>query len=426
MPETTNPATNPQKRNVTIDVYPPQELWQPIVASIKRYRVACAKMYATLLLAQQAGATIEVDEESGNVKVHPRNDNAKLLLAEAMGTAVNEKGDKIRGEGQSWTVKVLTAKAYEIRDWFFRDLYPSARAFVYDSARRDICTVWRAPDPEFPQATRGWLSLQLARGPARFARRAIGFARLTGKPQLEGRKLILNWDHDIGKVTFDIPKLEGARYGVWRPLRDGDEGWKLGTLYLTVRESKHAKSCLSAIISYTFPAKAAILNPAYICNVTIDAGDPDVFIHMKGPHGAETYDSIAGHEAVAWLRWMYTRRQVLEARRAACGNPRRPWGHRKGWRAAQDVLSRLTDKRELGQKDRNHAWTRRIATRCRDWGCGSCVINITNGIGETGVGALFGLPWSWTQFEQHIKYKLTEIGATLEFNLSKGDTPCPA
>ena len=396
-------AAEPVQRSVTFDLLPPSpEVRSAAVQSIRRYRKACQKMYAMLTLAQQAGARIE-DHEAG-VRVTPDNDRAKLILAETVGGATIERGDKVRGQGQAWVVRVGATLGYEMRPWFFEELYPQARAFVWDSARRDMEVIWKAKDPEFTKASRGWLNLQLVRQPARFMRRAIGFPRLTARPRLEAHKLTLNWDKEIGDVTFTLPSLDGGRYQIWRAIRDGQEGWQLGTLYLTERDGK-----LFAGISHHRPPRADDLDPERVLKVRFDVDPQNLenFIRISGPDGGMP-DVISGAEARAWLLQMEMRKKELERRRAACGNPQRPWGHRKAWRASQDVLSRLTHKRELGQKDRNHAWTRRIVTRARSWRCGQLEI-----VGLPQDSTLYGLPWSWTQFVYDLEYKYAEAGGIL-------------
>lgn len=406
-------TVEPVQRSMTFDLLPPTpEIKQQTVASIKRYRAACAKLYATLLLAQQAGATITEHEDG--VRVTPDNDRAKLLLAEALGAAVNTRGDKVRGQGQSWVVNVGLVLGYEMRQWFFDELYPEARAFVWDAARRDMETVWKSKDPEFPKASRGWLALQLARQPAKFWRRGIGFPLLTARPQLHEHKLTLGWDKTMGEVTFGLPRLDGGRYRVWRALRDQDEGWKIGTIYLTERDG-----LLCAVISHHRPPRSEDLDPARTIRVSFDPDDVENYIKIVGPDGAASRDSISGVEVRAWLLQMEARKKALERRRAACGNPRRPWGHRKAWRATQDVLSAHTKQRDLGQIDRNHAWTRRIATRAKSWRCGRLeVINLPRVVVEENGGdveksQLFGLPWSWTQFLSNLRYKYEEMGGEL-------------
>src|SRR5262245_40933716 len=163
--ETGAPGPAGVTRSLSVDVVVADELRQPVVNAIRRYRAACRQLYAVLLLSQQAGAEIvETDEV---LRVLPKNEAAKAVLASALG-----KGGKALG--------------YELRDWFRQELYPQSLSFVWDSARRDVAAVWTAADPEHPRATRGYLALQGARGIAQFARRGLGFPLATARPKLAG------------------------------------------------------------------------------------------------------------------------------------------------------------------------------------------------------------------------------------------------
>lgn len=371
------------QRSTTIDVIPPDHQRQAIIAAIRRYRAACRQLFAAVALAQQAGA--EIQEHGEGVRVKPSNEKAKQLLTLAM--------DK---EGKAF--------AYELRTWFLEALYPDCLSFVWDSARRDVATRWSAKDPEFTRAGRGWLVLQGARRLAEFNRLGIGMPRATARPQLDGHTLTLKWDHALGAVTFAVPRLDGGRYHVWKALRDGKEGWSLGTIYLTERDGK-----LFVTLSHARPAVAAEVDPERSCVVTF-VEQPETWLTIAGPDGATTHDAVSAVEAIAWLARMRARREELERRKAACGNPRRPWGHRRGWLAAQDVLSRLTLLRTRGVGDRSHAWTRRIVSRAVAWRCGNVVM------GETG-DLLFGHPWNWSQFRVFLRYKCAERGMSLLENL---------
>lgn len=389
-------------RSLTVDVFAPDEQRQSVLNDIRRYRACCRQCYAVLLLSQTAGGRIEEQDES--LRVVPDSNRAKVVALAALQRADLERGERVKGEGQAFSVRGGTALAYELREYVLRELWPDVLSFVWDSIRRDVTTVWTSKDPEHTRANRGWLALQGARGLAQFNYRGIGFPRATGRPKLDGHALRLKWSHERGEVEFSLPKLDGGRYHVWRSLRDGDEGWALGTLWLNEREGR-----LRATISYSRPACAANVETGRVCRVSIrEPGEQ--FIAIAGPDGAATYDTISGVEAVDWLRQMTARKVELERRKAACGNPRRPWGHRRGWLAAQDVLSRLTLQRERGVADRNHAWSRRVVTRALSWRCGTIRVE-----GMPGTSELSGYPWKWQQWKEFLAYKAGEPGIEVEY-----------
>lgn len=388
-------------RGMSLDVFAPDEQRQAILDGIRRYRAACREMYGVLLAASAAGAEI-IQSEKG-VQLKPSNDRAAVVLAAALDRAAVAKTKGQRGEGVTYTVSGSgAALGYDLRPWFTNTLYPDSLAFVFDSARRDVETVWKSGDPEFPKAKRGWLALQGARGVAQFQRRGIGCPVATARPKLAGHTLTLKWDRAIGPVVLALGKLDGGRYYPWKCLRDDTPGWKLGTVYLNERAGR-----LFAVLSYSRPAVAADVDPQRVCAVRW-SDTPAAFLQIVGPDGMTTADSLSALDALGWLVRLRVTRERLEARKAACGNPRAPWGHRKGWRANVDVLGRNTASRELQQRDANHAWTRRIVTRARDWRCG--VIRLREPAAE-----LFGHPWGWHQFKEFLRYKATECGIEVAY-----------
>lgn len=394
----------PLNRNLSIEVYLPAESrdqYQAVLNSIRRYRAACRQLYSTLLLGQQAGATITESEDNG-LRITPQNDRAKLVLGAALGSAKIEKGEKIKGEGQQYLVNIGAALAYELRSLFFAELYPEARSFVWDSARRDVQTAWTARDPEHPKASRGWLTLQGARGPAQFNRRAIGLPSATARPVLAGNTLTLHWDKCLGAVEFRIPRLDSARYWIWRAVRDGEDGWGLGTIYLGERDGK-----LKVILSYSRPARPETLDPGRVLRVSW-AADRESFLRVQGPDGEQTYGSLSAEYAVGRLLQLLATRQDLERRKGACGNPNDTWGHRKGWKRIQEILSNNTDMRERLASDLNHAWTRYIVERAVAWRCGTVEV-------EPLLADLFGQPWGWHQWKERLKYKAAERGIVVTY-----------
>ncbi|MDE2102663.1 MAG: hypothetical protein KGL39_35795 [Patescibacteria group bacterium] len=386
-------------RSLTIDIFAPDDDRQTVLNSIRRYRAACREVYGCLLCAQAAGAHIEYDKEKDQIQVNPSGHAGAAVLAAVRGQVEAVKGQT--GEGMLYTVRGGAGLGYDLRQYVLQHLLPSSLSFVWDSLRRDVVKVWTSRDPEFTKARRGWLALQGSRGVAQFNWRGIGIPVSTGRPQLGAHHLLLKWDREIGPVNFDIPTLDRGRYQVLRAIREQDEGWSLGTVFLNEHDGK-----LRASISYTAPSSTADLDPEAVCRVRFGAGD--AFLRIVANGGDKTYDTISDHEVVGMLKMMLLRRQKLELRRAACGNPRRPWGHRKGWLANQDVLSRATLQRERLVQDRNHAWTRRIVSRAISWRCG--VIEVGTMPEDLG-----GEPWKWAQFKTFLEYKASERGIKVQY-----------
>lgn len=236
-------------RSMKIDLFVADNLRQPVLDSIRRYRAACRKMFSLLGLSQTAGANLD---ENGRIK--PKTDQAKIIAACSLGTATSEVSYGKKGEGNNYLVKIGKISNYEMRPWFFEELYPTARGFVFDSARQDITVAWNALDPEITKATRGWLTMQGERGFAQFRRRGIGLPATTAKPELHNHTLSLDWDRNLGSIDFKLDNLDGGRYTVWKRLRDRLDGYSLGTIYLSENDGK-----LFATISYSLPeAKAYV------------------------------------------------------------------------------------------------------------------------------------------------------------------------
>lgn len=375
---TTQPSTQP--RSLRLDLIPPESQRRAIVDSIRRYRAVCRQCYSVLLLSQAAGANVE--EHENGLRLQPDNDRAKEILGLAMG-------------------KTGKALAYELRDYVLRDQWPTALSFVWDSIRRDVASVWTSGDPEYPKASRGYLALQGARGVAQFQRRGIGLPRATARPKLDGHTLSLKWDHSIGTVCFDVPRLDSGRYHVWRNLRDRTEGWGIGTIYLTERDG-----LIFSTVTYSLPAVSLPLDAERKARVSFGA-DQENFIKITSPDGAATFDSISAVAALELLNRDLARRQDFERRRAACGSPRQPWGNRQAYGPNTQRLERLSALRQRHVQNWNHAWTRRIVSRAAQWRCGSIQM-------KSFPDDLFGFPWNWTGFSQNLEYKAQFAGIAIE------------
>jgi len=382
------------QRSLSLEIWPPADKKQAVLDGIRRYRMACRKVFSVLGLAQTAGATVTDD---GTLK--PSSDSGKLVAACAIDATVPEVVNGEKGEGNRYTLKIGKGFAYEMRTWFLQELFPTALSFVWDSARRDCTTAWTSRDPEFPTASRGWLAMQGTRGFAQFRRRGIGFPPATARPKLAGHTLALKWDRELGEIIFDLGKLDGGRYVTWKRLRDGLDGYELGTIYLGECDGK-----IRATITYSFPATAADLDPEAICAATF--GEPgESWLTIRCGIAVVT---VSSEEATAWLTGLRDRRAAIEMRRRACGSPNKPWGDRPGWKAAQAVVDRVTARRLNGAKHRNHCWARRIVEMAKTNRCGK--IRVAS-FPET----LAGHPWQWAELKSFIGYRAELIGADVVF-----------
>ncbi len=388
------------QRSLKLDLVAPEDKRHAVIASIRRYRHACRQLFAVVGLGQLAAARLtERDGPDGelDLRFEAQSDQAKIALAAAIAAAKIDKGEKVRGEGQAYQVRIGSGFAYELRDYFLRELYPSALSFVWDSARRDVTTAWTARDPQFPKAGRGWLALQGARGLASFMRRGIGMPRASARPKLVGHQLILKWDRDLESVAFRVGKLDGSRYVIWKRLRDYAEGWKLGTLYLTENRGR-----IAAVLTYEAPGEKAGFQEGTFCDVLMTDEGEQLF-YLKSTAGRFSFDEIDAAAVLGFLAQHQAKKIAIEQRIAAAGNPRRPWGHRRGWRHDQEVRAGLTRLRMLTFRDYLHAWSRRIVTRATDWLC--------QGIRLAPLPLqLRGHDWPRTEFLSILKYKCAAKG----------------
>src|SRR5512135_3066601 len=216
-------------RSTVFQVMTDDALYPKVRESVRLYRAAARQVYCACAMAEMAGA--EIVYKNDIVAVNPHTDEARAILAKALG-------------------KDGAAHLYQCRDWVLKELAPTWHSFVWDSLRRHVSSAWRAPDTQFANAKRGYLTLQGARDIARFRHLGIGMPASAARPKLHEHKLTVAWDHAIGPVEFTLPRLDGGRYVTWKCLRDHADGWKLGTIYLSERDGK-----LSIIVSHERPDK---------------------------------------------------------------------------------------------------------------------------------------------------------------------------
>lgn len=343
--------------------------YHAVINSIRRYRAVVRQMFAAVFAAQSAGATLEVHNEYFRVK--PDNANSKKILE-----SVFDKTGK--------------APCYEMRNWIL-ETNPSWLSFVWDSARATTWERWTARDPELA-AQRGYLALNGVRRLAECNRIGIQFPQATARPKLDGHSLLLKWDHEIDTTEFTIPSLDGGRYVVLNRIQDGTYG--VGTVTLQERDGK-----FRALIPYTVPITSSDMPADAVLEVKF--GDDAIVL----THG-QSMDSMSLTDATAQLRQLFELRSRYEDRRRANGNPRRPWGSRRGFQATQERVGRVTQRREDVVKNWNHLWTRRIVERAKSWRCGTVKLSETP-------DKLAGHQWKFAEMKKYLSYKCSVIGVAL-------------
>jgi len=358
-----------------------------IINSIKLYRSVARKIFTGAIMSKMAGAEIIFENE--DLKISPKNDASSDIL------------------NLSYNGNFKKGPLYGIKP-FIKNLAPNWLSFVNDSVRRDIESALKRKDPEFPKASRDWLTLNGARGIGWFKRLGIACPVATARPKLYNNKIRLKWDHEIGEIEFTVPKLDRGRYLIWKSIRDQE--YKLGTIFLNEKDGK-----LRAIISYEMPSKKA-LKPDKNKVLMVEFSDnPENFIKMSIDNRGKVHnnvDTINITEAINWARELKIQQDKFLSHRRSVGSPRFPWGSRKISKGIKKRQNNITARTDNGKKYRNHLWSRRIAQRAEKFNAGSVILIDTpeNTLFEDSVNKT---PWQMYQFKQFLKYKLDEIGVNL-------------
>jgi hypothetical protein len=373
------------KRNIVINVLAPdKDTHRKVVDSIRLYQAACRKAYSVCATVEMAGAEINTVDKEGNPKisVKPLNDRSKQIIELAIGMS-GKKGH-----------------FYELRPWL-QELHPSWMYLVPEAIQRNIVSKrWRAKDPEFPEAKRGYLTLNGAREFARFTRIGIYFKNTAQK--IGERSITLKWDYDIGEVTFKIYDMDPSRWYIWKNVCSGAEGWSNDTMYLQEKDGK-----LRIVAGYTCPDKEQVLDQSKPLYVEFGT-DPKLYITMRSD---KIYDgdvlSVIG--ALEWAKEIEAISSKFSLRKDSYGSLNKKWGGRRGWRAVIKKINRLTDRRTNGVMNHNHLWTRRIANAAVRYGAGRIIVlNMPE-------KSMFGIPWAWHNFRTMLEYKVGEIGGKVEY-----------
>ena len=360
-----------------------------ICASIDLYRAVSKKAFAAIAMAATAGGSIKITDES-NLKVsHEKGllGKTKEILALAFGVSGKAAG-------------------YELRDFIKQEEMPSVLSFVFDSCRSDVVRAWSHPDPEFSTKTKnishGWLMLQGRRAFSRFDKVGIEMPRLSARPKLMEKSVIVKWDHSIGLVEFHV-KLPGNMFWKYKNIRDGE--WKPGTMRLGYRYKngsngqKHKQLIL--IMSYKMPEKVVEGIKDRVMHVEF-TDDPENAIVMYCEDKFHYSDKIDVSEAIVWNKELSILTDKFKTQRSSVGSKFRRWGSNKILKVVNNRSENITKRKIEGKKYRNHLWTRKIVSRAFSWGCGHIIIN------NLPSGILCGMEWSIFEFEAILRYKVED------------------
>lgn len=410
-----------QTRAIRIPIGCPDDKYKAVLGGISRVRASAREMYARLYMAQAAGSSVSQNDE-GDVKVVPDNKRARMILAAAYEKREVHANVPIPGTGRKYAGKVSPelatgvevvpqskTPAYEMRALFLAE-NPTLRSFVWDGVRKLVWSRWTAADPGVAKATgkkvsRGWLELQGGRPFQNFRGVGIEFPRLVLKDGAVAEHAVtLEWDREAGPVTFKVGTLDPGLWHRWKRVAAGEV--KHGTLSLNERDGK-----LMLYVPYEESVTAdATLDYARgaTVSVTADAAQMDIV----GPDAAQHADALDLTEARDWLLRLAVQQGHWQRRRGATGNPRKPWGEPRRFRAIARHGRRVTECRTNGSKGRNHAWAVRVVSRAVGWRCGTVHLTIPEGT------TLGGQPWQWRHFADVLRYKLEAVGVRMVYDSS--------
>ena len=384
-----------QENNVRSTVFdlvaPDPETRQKVINSIRDYRTVARMAFSAYTMAQIAGA--KITDVNGNLWVSSDNEAARSILSKAFG----------QPEGK--------AQAYELRTFIKSELRPTWFSKTWDSLRKDLERCWAQKDPELG-VRRGNLILSGRRGLAQFRNRGIEFADATVKP-FEGHTVSLSWDHDIGEVTFKLPRLDGGRYAVWKCLRDKVPGWERGSMYLSERDGG-----LILVVTHRRPMPKSGVDKDKVMTIEISHGDVENLINMSGNDETFSGDKISAEAALSFVREMKILQDRYTKERRATGNPHKQWGTTKIWGATVGRQNRATKRRDNGTAHWNHVWSRRVVNHAQRIGAGTIIVvgvprqNVKSEFEEKD---FFGYSWPWAQFRVCLEYKAKEIGSEVRY-----------
>jgi hypothetical protein len=356
-------------------------LYKDVLHSLDKYRGVARKMFGAVFQAYAAGA--ELIDTGGEFKLKPVKKAAENILGEVFGKPPG------------------AAELYSLRDWVRQEaLGEDWLSFVWDSLRATTWQFWKAHDPEFPKCTREFLVTNGSRALAQCRFIGIKFPAATARPKFNKRSIVLKFRHSLGPVEFHLnQKIDGGKWRRWAAIRDGI--LEHGTVTLSERDGK-----LFVLLPYREKKELLGLDKNKVAKLTFGASPEEAL--LLDTVGAEKEDQLplSACSLLGVLVRLRKQQEDYEKRKGAAGSKTRSWGFKKAFVAEQNKVGKLTLARTGLANDWNHVWSKRIAWYCRDRGCGTLDV-------DNPPEKLFGEPWAWHQFVQHLQYKVGHYGIAL-------------
>lgn len=356
---------------------------------LKLYRHLCRKYYGVYMFAAAAGAKVSEHEKKG-LQIKDDSAETKKILADAF---------EMRKEDGEF----FKAKGYE----FYKDLRSQTKdTYLAEFACYVIQTIgstWKAKDPEFTRAGRGWLNLQSARDPARFNHVPLPIHPKRVSLSDNARTISLHY-RTAGPTLFRLVKMDGGRWHTWKQIATGE--WPAKTAYLHERDGR-----FFIRVSYQRTVEKVELDKARSLSVEFTENEKEFCVCWLHEGKKTATDDMRNEKfsataALAELDRIFASSAWADECRKACGNRRH--GNAKALRKEKEIQERLTARRTGLVKNWNHCWSKRIVETAVRFRAGKIlVVGLPSKI-------LFGRPWNWGQFEIGIKYKSELRGIEVE------------
>lgn len=382
-------------RMLVVDLFVPGEekklrdaVFNKIRNDLKLYQNACRQICAALYTVEAAGAVVKYNEIKNSVTIKSSKEGAQKIFEN-----IFEAGGKAYG--------------YPMRDWIKSKL-PGWRSDYADFLRLAVISTWRSKDPEFNNASRGWLALNFSRNIGRFNR--FGIPARPVNVDIDGHDVTLEYRlGDPLKLKFCT--MDPSRWHTLKKVATGE--WPSGTVYFKLND----KGLPILLISYYRPPeRPADLNPERVLEVATTSESERFFVFSIREGRKNLVDDMRNYAigvdaAVHFLDELGARKDAVKSCKEDCGNFRerkKGEGHRKGYQDYNTSLGRLTKTRTNATRTWNHTWAKRVITIAQRWRCGEVVF-----FSPGTKAGLLARSWPWSDFTAKLQYRCDERGIKL-------------
>jgi transposase len=218
--------------------------------------------------------------------------------------------------------------------------------------------------------------------------------------RLEDHKVLCRWHKEIGEVEFKTVKLDASSYYKFSALRDKREGWKIKDSYLKYDEDDNQ---IIVILSYECPDAEKKLDPEK--KLFIEFSDD-----LNNLITCYTEDKFSGSvvNAIGAMDYLKEMEVIYGKYRGQLASYDRRLA-KKQRSVIKERIHRYAVRRKNGVKNLNHLWTRRVVQFAQQKCAGHVVVI------DLPKESLGEYPFGWFYFKTFLKYKIEEIGGTVDF-----------